>query len=72
EGSNAMFFQPGDVDALAEKLTVLINNPGLRREMGANSKLELDSIIDYESMVRAYGLVFQEAWLSGKPRGISR
>ena len=72
DGSNAMFFQPGDVEALAEKLTVLINDRELRRRMGSNSILELDSIIDYESMVRAYGQVFQEAWLSAKPRAMAR
>jgi GT2 family glycosyltransferase/glycosyltransferase involved in cell wall biosynthesis len=68
EGSNALFFQPGDVKVLAEHISALAADPKLRGEMGANSKLELDAIIDYRSMLAAYARVFQEAWLSGRPR----
>ncbi|HUK89183.1 MAG TPA: glycosyltransferase, partial [Blastocatellia bacterium] len=69
EGKNAMFFQPGDVEALAKKLATLIDDEDLRGQMGANSKLQIDSLIDYDSMVKAYGAVFQKAWLSGRSRG---
>jgi glycosyltransferase involved in cell wall biosynthesis len=68
EGSNAFFFKTGDAAGLADKISRLAADPGLRQEMGANSPLELDTIIDYKSMVREYAKVFQEAWLSGRPR----
>jgi GT2 family glycosyltransferase/glycosyltransferase involved in cell wall biosynthesis len=66
---NALMYQPGDTAKLAENVTRLVEDAALRRAMASASPVVLDSLIDYESMVDAYAKVFQEAWLSGKPRG---
>ncbi|MCX7920931.1 MAG: glycosyltransferase family 4 protein [Clostridia bacterium] len=36
-GRNGFIIKPGDIDALAEKMRILIDNPALREEMGRNS-----------------------------------
>jgi GT2 family glycosyltransferase len=68
ENVNALFFQPGDADALADKMTRLIADPSLRQNLARNSRLVLDMLTDFEAMTKAYGKVFREAWLSGRSR----
>jgi GT2 family glycosyltransferase/glycosyltransferase involved in cell wall biosynthesis len=68
-GRNALLYSPGDVDALVRAVSRMVNEPALRRSFGAASQIALESLIDHKSMVEAYATVFQEAWLSGSPRG---
>jgi GT2 family glycosyltransferase/glycosyltransferase involved in cell wall biosynthesis/SAM-dependent methyltransferase len=68
QGRNGLFYEPGDVAALAEKVRVLVEDQELRQRLGRASPVVLSSIISYESMVEAYSEVFREAWLSGRPR----
>jgi GT2 family glycosyltransferase/glycosyltransferase involved in cell wall biosynthesis/predicted nucleic acid-binding Zn-ribbon protein len=68
ENINALFYQPGDSQALADRLEKLTLDPHLRRKLAANSKHVLETLTDYEAMVEAYGKVFREAWLSGRSR----
>jgi glycosyltransferase involved in cell wall biosynthesis len=65
---NALFYQPGDISALADAITELAFNDELRREFAANSKHVLDTLTDYDTMAFSYGKVFREAWLSGRAR----
>jgi GT2 family glycosyltransferase/glycosyltransferase involved in cell wall biosynthesis len=68
ENVNALFYEPGDVQALAKAISMLKTDSDRRRDLAANSRYVLESINDYETMVAAYGRVFQEAWLSGRAR----
>jgi glycosyltransferase involved in cell wall biosynthesis/GT2 family glycosyltransferase len=68
ENINALFYQPGDTAALAERLENLVIHPELRRSFGESSRHVLDTLNDYEMMVSAYAKVFREAWLSGRTR----
>lgn len=68
ENVSALFYQPGDTKTLADKIINLVEDPDLRRRLSKNTINALDSLIDFESMVTAYGKVFQEAWLSGRAR----
>jgi glycosyltransferase involved in cell wall biosynthesis len=68
ENINALFYQPSDTAALAERLENLVIHPELRRSFGESSRHVLDTLNDYEMMVSAYAKVFREAWLSGRTR----
>jgi glycosyltransferase involved in cell wall biosynthesis len=68
QDESALFYEPGDVQALAEAITDLIEKPALRRKLTAGATPALDALIDFDSMVNAYAEVFREAWLSGGTR----
>ncbi len=68
EDVNALFYQPGDKAALAEKIDRLVKEPRLRQQFAANSRHVLDTLTDFGAMVGAYGKIFREAWLSGRSR----
>jgi O-antigen biosynthesis protein len=68
EDVNALFYEPGNTKALAEAILRLSNAPPLRKRLAGNNRHLLDMLIDYESMVSAYGKIFREAWLSGRAR----
>jgi glycogen(starch) synthase len=61
EGKNGFLIKDDDVITLAEKLTTLINNPALRKEMGLSSRersLEFDwkNIMNrYNELITTYG-----------------
>lgn len=65
EGVNGLFYDPGDIDKLAEHIKFLVNNKELRERMARNSPLVLETINDYDTMANAYSKVFVEAWVSG-------
>jgi GT2 family glycosyltransferase/glycosyltransferase involved in cell wall biosynthesis len=65
ENVNALFYQPGDTRGLADKIARFLEEPDLGDDLRRNTRFVLDKLIDFESMVSAYGRVFQEAWLSG-------
>lgn len=65
EGVNALFYTPGNITELAERIELLIANRELRGSLAANSRHVLDGLPDYEDMVKAYAEIFSEAGLSG-------
>ena len=65
---SALFYQPGDTQALATAISTLIEDPDVRQKLAANAGPALDSLINFESMVDAYAQFFREAWLSGSSR----
>jgi glycosyltransferase involved in cell wall biosynthesis len=69
EGINALFYNPGDSDALAKRLEGLIQNEELRSRMAAKSASVLALGNDFDDMVKAYGDIFAEAWLTGGGAG---
>jgi GT2 family glycosyltransferase/glycosyltransferase involved in cell wall biosynthesis len=65
EGVNALFYGPGDSEALAVRLQSLIEDEGLRSRMAAKSASVLALGTDFDEMVGNYGDIIAEAWLSG-------
>jgi glycosyltransferase involved in cell wall biosynthesis len=65
---SALFYEPGDLIALADNLTRIIVEPDLRAWLSQNTGPALDALIDFETMVSSYADVFREAWLSGASR----
>lgn len=68
QDASALFYEPGDVQALAEAIDRMIEEPALRQKLAAGTTPALDALIDFDSMVNAYAEVFREAWLSGGTR----
>ena len=68
EGISALFYQPGDIQGLAQALSAIIEDDELRKRLADNTGPALNSLIDFDSMADAYGQVFREAWLSGCSR----
>ena len=68
ENVNALFYKPGDARELADRITSLLVDPGLRQRLAGNSKTVLEGLQDFDTMLLAYGRVFREAWLSGRTR----
>ena len=71
QDESALFYDPGDVSALAAAITRLIEEPAVRRKLAAGTAPALDALIDFDSMVNAYAEVFREAWLSGATRAMN-
>ncbi len=65
EGVNALFYEPGDSDALAKRLGDLIQDERVRSCMAAKSASVLALGTDFDEMVTAYEDIFAEAWLTG-------
>ena len=65
---NSLFYQPGDVGALASAILRLLKDPDLRRKLAEKSIPVLETINDYDTMASAYARLFRQAWLSGGPR----
>jgi O-antigen biosynthesis protein len=65
---NALFYEPGNIAELAEKLEKLISDDMLRKRFAANSQHVLNSLTDFDEMVESYAEVFREAYFSkGRP-----
>ena len=58
EEENALFYQPGDIDALVRQLERLIGDAELRRKFTANSERVLGRLPNYSQMAQAYGALF--------------
>jgi len=56
----------GDVEAFAEKITFLAENPGLRREMGEYNRAKIEKMFTLDRMVGEYQQLFEEV-LSKRP-----
>ena len=65
---SAVFYEPGDVEGLAGAIVSMVENAELRQRLASNTGPALDSLIDFETMVDAYGQIFREAWVSGSSR----
>jgi len=50
----------GDVDAFAEKINFLAENPVLRREMGEYNRAKVEKMFTLDRMVREYQQLFEE------------
>jgi glycosyltransferase involved in cell wall biosynthesis/GT2 family glycosyltransferase len=61
DGGNALFYPPGDHEALAAKLADLIRDDGLRRELAAQSPWVLRSLPDHRWFVDQYDALFRAA-----------
>ena len=55
----------GDVDAFAEKINILADSPGLRREMGEYNRAKVEKMFTVERMVREYQDLFDS--VLGRP-----
>lgn len=58
DGYNGYFFREGDKKDLAEKIRILLANPGLVKEMGANSSEIIKNKINIESVLTGYKNAF--------------
>ncbi len=67
---SALFYPEGDIRKLAGHLAHLIDAPDLRQRLGKEAFVALDILPDCEEAVAAYERILQEAWLSGKTRGV--
>jgi glycosyltransferase involved in cell wall biosynthesis len=61
ESVNALFYNPGDVEGLAQHLAAIVRNAELRRRLGRGSQQRLGSIPSYKDMLDAYAEVFEAA-----------
>lgn len=61
EGGNALFFEPGDTEALRGHLTDLARNREKTARMRAYSRRQLMSLPSYDHMVRDYQRIIAEA-----------
>ena len=52
EGKNGFLVQPCDIKSLSERLTVLLRNENLRKDMGQNAKGLFDFNFSVENMVK--------------------
>jgi len=50
----------GDVDAFAEKINYLADNPQLRREMGEYNRAKVEKMFTLDKMVGEYQKLFEE------------
>jgi GT2 family glycosyltransferase/glycosyltransferase involved in cell wall biosynthesis len=68
ENVSALFYPPGDAQALADRIARLIEDEALRERLAAGASATLNALTDFDSMVDAYAEVFREAWLNGATR----
>lgn len=61
EDVNGVFYEPGDVEALAAAITRLVDDAALRQRLAGNAVPALDALTDFDAMVEQYGRIFVEA-----------
>lgn len=61
DGVEGFLFAPGDLAALARKLEVLVESPGLRREMGHRGRKRAQEEFSYARMLDATEAVYRRA-----------
>jgi glycosyltransferase involved in cell wall biosynthesis len=64
---NGLFYLPGDVADLAQKITRLTFCDALRAQLAANSSFVLASLPSFEDQIESYSRIYQEARLSSGP-----
>ena len=65
EGVNALFYPPGDHEALAKSLERLIADNGMRGLFSENSAFVLSQLETFDEMIAGYATLFKEAWAFG-------
>ena len=58
---NGIFYEPGDVEALAAAISRLVVDATLRERLAGNALPALDALTDFDAMVEQYGRIFVEA-----------
>lgn len=66
DGVEGFLFEPADVDALARKLEILVESPGLCREMGLRGKKRAQEEFSYARMLDATEAVYRQAMGTGQ------
>jgi glycosyltransferase involved in cell wall biosynthesis len=61
ENVNALFYAPGDIDALARLLTRVVEDGALRARLAASSRPLYDSMPSFDEMVERYGGAIRQA-----------
>lgn len=64
DGVNGLFYEPGDIDALAVAIARLVEEPPLRQRLAANARSVLESLTSYDEALARYGDYFREARFS--------
>ena len=60
DGENGFLIQPKDVDALTEKLELLINNKDLRQKMGKAARKYAEEYFDIKVVVESHIAIYNE------------
>lgn len=60
DGYNGFLIEPKDVDALAEKLDILLGNREMRIKMGKNSREYAEKYFDIRSVIDKHLVIYQE------------
>jgi L-malate glycosyltransferase len=60
EGKGGVLCPLGDVNAFAESINLLAENPQLRREMGAYNRVKVENMFTLERMIGQYSKLFDE------------
>lgn len=61
EGINGLFYPPGDIMALAERLTLLLEHPEQRQRLASNARPMLESLNSFDDMIAGYEARLREA-----------
>lgn len=59
-GTDGLLVEPGDVDAMARELMKVIDDPALRRQLGAAARGKISSHFTVEHMTRAYEQIYED------------
>jgi glycosyltransferase involved in cell wall biosynthesis len=54
DGATGLLFEPGNVDDLARKLTVLLDDPPLRRRMGLAGRRRFEEDFRWDVVIKRY------------------
>lgn len=60
DGENGLLIEPKDVDALTEKLDLLISNKNLRIQMGKNARAYAEKYFDIEEVKKRHLAIYDE------------
>lgn len=66
---DALLSPPGDADALAANLSLLLKNPEKGAAMGAAGRRKIATNFSYKAMVDAHEKLFAEVWLASRNKG---
>ncbi|MBD2517426.1 glycosyltransferase [Nostoc sp. FACHB-973] len=61
-GNNAIFYEPGNLEQLAEAIVCLLQDEKMRSRFADNSRHVLDCLNSFEDMVQSYTQIFREAY----------
>jgi len=60
DGVNGYLIEPGDIEALKDRLLLLANGPELREKMGKNLKILIGEKFNEKKMVNQINFIYQE------------